>query len=141
MGRKHYGKRRNCSLRAIFPFPSVFIRPVLQTRKNPGLVWERVKTPFSRKMAHLIDLYVVDLPMAYVYLISKRRVYLHGVKSISNHDNVPSYSSNNYDHFIISTHHTITYKQSLLKFDEISQALTECSISIFVVVKNCSQSD
>ena len=24
MGRKHYGKRRNCSLRAISPFPTVF---------------------------------------------------------------------------------------------------------------------
>ena len=24
MGRKHCGKRRNCSLRAIFPFPTVF---------------------------------------------------------------------------------------------------------------------
>ena len=39
------GKRRNCSLRAISPFPhSVFNRLVLQIRKKPGLVWERVKT-------------------------------------------------------------------------------------------------
>ena len=38
MGRKHCGKRRNCSLRAISPFPhSVFKRLVLQTRKNQGL--------------------------------------------------------------------------------------------------------
>ena len=30
MGRKHCGKRRNCSLRAISPFPSVFNRLVSQ---------------------------------------------------------------------------------------------------------------
>ena len=48
-GRKHCGKRRNCSLRAISPFPTLFVtsnfsfshivfkRLVLQTRKNQGL--------------------------------------------------------------------------------------------------------
>ena len=36
-GRKQCGKRRNCSLRAISPFPSVFKRLVLQTRKKQGL--------------------------------------------------------------------------------------------------------
>ena len=36
--RKHCGKRRNCSLQAISPFPRVFKRGVvLQTRKNQGL--------------------------------------------------------------------------------------------------------
>ena len=34
--RKHCGKRRNCSLRAISPFPTV----VLQTCKNQGLLKE-----------------------------------------------------------------------------------------------------
>ena len=43
MGGKHSGKRRNYSLRAISPFPTVFLKMfVLQTRKKPGLVWERV---------------------------------------------------------------------------------------------------
>ena len=38
-GRKRCGKRRNCSLRAISPFPIVFPkRLVLQTRKNQGLL-------------------------------------------------------------------------------------------------------
>ena len=37
MDRKHCGKRRNCSLRAIFPFPTVFSKDLLQTRKNQGL--------------------------------------------------------------------------------------------------------
>ena len=41
MGRKRCGKRRNCSLQAISPFPSVFKRLVLQTRENQGSVWER----------------------------------------------------------------------------------------------------
>ena len=36
-GKTHCGKRRNCSLREMFPFPSVFKRRVLQTRKNQGL--------------------------------------------------------------------------------------------------------
>ena len=38
MGRKHCGKKRNCLLRAISPFPTVFFkRLVLQTRKKQGL--------------------------------------------------------------------------------------------------------
>ena len=36
-GRKHCGDRRNCSLQAISPSPTVFSRVVLQTRKNQGL--------------------------------------------------------------------------------------------------------
>ena len=36
-GRKHSGKRRNCSLRAISPIPTVFSkRLVLQIRKDNG---------------------------------------------------------------------------------------------------------
>ena len=42
MGRKHRGKR-NCLLRAISRFSSVFKRLVLQTLKKTGLVWERLK--------------------------------------------------------------------------------------------------
>ena len=46
MGRKQCGKRKNCSLRAISPFPTVFSKTlVLQARKKKkktGLVWERV---------------------------------------------------------------------------------------------------
>ena len=38
MSRKHCWKRRNCSLRTISPFPTVFSkRLVLQTSKNQGL--------------------------------------------------------------------------------------------------------
>ena len=33
-GRKHCGKRRNCSLRAISPFPTVFSRLLLRTHKT-----------------------------------------------------------------------------------------------------------
>ena len=43
MGRKHCGKWRNCLLWAIFPFPSVFKRLVLQTHKNQGLFWKGLK--------------------------------------------------------------------------------------------------
>ena len=44
MGRKHCGKRRNCSLRAISPYPSVFKRPVLQTHKTDSLFGKELKT-------------------------------------------------------------------------------------------------
>ena len=37
VSRKHYEKRRNCSLRAISPIPSVFKRLVLETCKNQDL--------------------------------------------------------------------------------------------------------
>ena len=40
MGRKHCGKRRNCLLGAISPFPKVFSKDF---HCKPGLVWERVK--------------------------------------------------------------------------------------------------
>ena len=47
--RKHCGKRRNCSLRAISSFPTASLKkPVLHTRKKPGLVWERDKTDLDR---------------------------------------------------------------------------------------------
>ena len=36
-GRKRWGKRRNCPLQAISPFPSVFERHVLQTHNNKSL--------------------------------------------------------------------------------------------------------
>ena len=41
-GRKHCGKRRNCSLRAISPFPVVFSKGLYCKQVKPGLVWERV---------------------------------------------------------------------------------------------------
>ena len=45
-GGKHCGKRRNCSLRAISPFPTVFSKDLYCT----GLVWERVH---SQSLFHL----------------------------------------------------------------------------------------
>ena len=34
MGRKHCGKRRNCSLRAISPFPTVFSKAFVDDKRN-----------------------------------------------------------------------------------------------------------
>ena len=44
-GRKHCGEWRNCSLRAISPFPTVFSKDLncLQTRQNQGLFGKRFK--------------------------------------------------------------------------------------------------
>ena len=46
-GRKHSGKWRNRWLQAISPFPSVFKRLVLQTRKNKGLFGKGLKIKLS----------------------------------------------------------------------------------------------
>ena len=54
MGRKHCGKRRNCSLRAISPFPhSVFQRLILQTRENQGLFGKGLKHGISFSKSEL----------------------------------------------------------------------------------------
>ena len=37
------GKRRDCSLRAISPFPTVFSKDLYCGHVKPGLVWESVK--------------------------------------------------------------------------------------------------
>ena len=42
-GRKHCGKRRNCSLRGISPFPQCFHKTFTAHMQKQGLVWERVK--------------------------------------------------------------------------------------------------
>ena len=47
MGRKHCGKRRNCLLQAISPFPSVFKRLVSQGVSKGVIVWEWVKQCFT----------------------------------------------------------------------------------------------
>ena len=43
MGRKHCGKRRNCSLRAISPFPKVFSIDLFPRGVKGVIVWEWVK--------------------------------------------------------------------------------------------------
>ena len=45
MGRKHCGKRRNCSLQAISIFPSVFKWFAMQTPKNQGLFRKGLTLP------------------------------------------------------------------------------------------------
>ena len=50
MGGKRCGKRRNCSLQAMSPFPTVFLkRLVPQTRKKQGLVWDWVNIFYHMK--------------------------------------------------------------------------------------------
>ena len=45
------GKRRNCWLRAISPFPTEFFkRLVLQTHKNKGLFWKRLNCLSLQKL-------------------------------------------------------------------------------------------
>ena len=41
--RKHFGKMRNCLLRAISLFPTVFSKDLYYRHVKPGLVWERLK--------------------------------------------------------------------------------------------------
>ena len=42
-GRKHCGKRRNCSLQAISPFPMVFSKGLFPRGIKGVIVWEWVK--------------------------------------------------------------------------------------------------
>ena len=48
MGRKHCGKRRNCSICAISGFPTVFSKDLHCTHVKTRLDWERVKSIFSK---------------------------------------------------------------------------------------------
>ena len=41
------GKRRNCSLRAISPLPTVFSKDLYSRHLKPGLFWEKVNWPWS----------------------------------------------------------------------------------------------
>ena len=43
MGRKHCGKRRNCSLGAISPFPMMFQKACFPRASKGVIVWEWVK--------------------------------------------------------------------------------------------------
>ena len=50
MGRKHCGKRRNCSLQAISPFPSVFKRLVSQGHQKVSLCGNGLKHCGTRRI-------------------------------------------------------------------------------------------
>ena len=52
MGRKHCGKRRNCSLRAISPFPTAFSKGLFPRGVKNVIVWEWIK-PFSQSTRFL----------------------------------------------------------------------------------------
>ena len=47
-GRKHYGKRRNCSLRAIYPSPAVFPKDLYCRHVKTRAFWgERVNSNYN----------------------------------------------------------------------------------------------
>ena len=46
-GRKHCGKRRNCSLRAISPFPTVFSKDLYSKHVK---TWARLGKSYCRKL-------------------------------------------------------------------------------------------
>ena len=60
MGRKHCGKRRNCPLRAISPFPSVFKRLVSQGRQKVSLcgnglnIYHTILTQWKRPFENIV---------------------------------------------------------------------------------------
>ena len=47
MGRKQCEKRKNCSLRAISPFPTVFSKGLVPRGVKGVIVWEWVKVPIA----------------------------------------------------------------------------------------------
>ena len=71
-GTKHCGKRRNCLLQAIYPFPTVFSRLVRQTCKHKGL---------SGKGLICLTLWIcqVNIPMTLLLTLSQTTI-LHSSK-------------------------------------------------------------
>ena len=55
MDRKHCGKRRNCSLRTISPFPAVFSKGLYCTHTKTWAVWERVNKLANHKTAGILS--------------------------------------------------------------------------------------
>ena len=55
MGRKYCGKRRNCLLQAIAPFPTVFSKDLCCKYVKPGLIRER---KWLTKQQNLDDIYL-----------------------------------------------------------------------------------
>ena len=57
-GRKHFGKRRNCSLRAISPFLTVFSKDLYCRHVKSRACWERIndswkKNTFDKKKKNI----------------------------------------------------------------------------------------
>ena len=53
MGRKHCGERRNCSLRAISPFPTVFQKACFPERQKVSLCGNELNSVFIRVHANV----------------------------------------------------------------------------------------
>ena len=62
-GRKHCGKRRNCSLRAISPFPTVFTKGLFPRGVKSVVVWEWVNffSAFSPKSSQRLTYYQMTI--------------------------------------------------------------------------------
>ena len=58
-GRKHCGKGRNCSLRAISPVPIVFSKDFYCRQVKPGLVWEMVNR-FALQMGKNLPVFTIS---------------------------------------------------------------------------------
>ena len=54
-GRKHCGKRRNCSFWAISPFPTVFSKGFLPGASKGGIVWEWVNLYRNRHIREALN--------------------------------------------------------------------------------------
>ena len=61
MDRKHCGKWRNCSLRAISPFPTVFSKDLYCRHIKPGLVWERVKESTTEAFGNIVRIFKEEI--------------------------------------------------------------------------------
>ena len=69
MGRKHCGKRRNCSLRAISPFPTVFSKGFYPGASKGVIVWKWVKSWDCMVDSYLIFIqFVKKLPLVTLFL-------------------------------------------------------------------------
>ena len=93
MGRKHCGKRRNCSLRAISPFPTVFFkRLVSKGRQNVSLCENglsflfartQLKRLFSGSYAKFPPKVIVDVPVRTVKIFLKCELTIFQTERVS----------------------------------------------------------
>ena len=85
MGRKHCGKRRNCSLRAISPFSTVLSKGLFPRLSKGVIVWEWVKeTLLTALFLSAKGLTIIDIDITYFQWEDKVEVWVQCLGELHN---------------------------------------------------------
>ena len=88
-GRKHCGKRRNCSLRAISPFPTAFSKDFYSRHVKTGIVLERVMTSLLIIRVYMclsaIETLICHIERVNTLLIIRVYMYLSAIETLICH--------------------------------------------------------